>query len=421
MVRRLSSNIRGDSSASDVLNLNAMKEISITNKSLDYGINVENIFWVKNNIITKEYLRESRDEEIIADIVAWVSIGKSVRSSSDVLDQLYGFDDDDFSSKESSLAIQVENEIQKNGGDGISANIQYVLDNLISLLEKSGKNFNSLLFERQQAKIARYFQIVFLALYRLMIDEGLEISNEKELIKKLDKAGDKTIKLSAGGGNWSAKEKQTAIDAFSGVLRGCFIKSKTNDPSRNQWVTRFENILMQSSTEQTLYDFKMGLHNLSKKENEFNEELFSKIVKTLTAMANTLPSSTGYCIVGVSDTKESAERFEGFYNDKTINYSNFYINGVDKEAAIYHGDVDKYFTKLTQLIKREPISERDKDNISRNIMTVKYYDKTVVILKIESGNVPSIYGGKYFVRHGSNIDEVLPENFSMLFERFNEK
>lgn len=76
IVRKLSSNIRGDSSASDVLNLNAMKEISITNKSLDYGVNVDDIFWVKNNIITKDYLRESRDEEILADIVAWISIGK---------------------------------------------------------------------------------------------------------------------------------------------------------------------------------------------------------------------------------------------------------------------------------------------------------------------------------------------------------
>ncbi|MGP2424822.1 GmrSD restriction endonuclease domain-containing protein [Yersinia sp. 2538 StPb PI] len=417
IVRRLSSNIRGDSSASDVLNLNAMKEISITNKSLNYGINVDNIFWVKNSIITKDYLRESKDEEIIADIVAWISIGKGVRSSSDILDQLYGFNDDG-TSKESSLAAQVELEIQKNGGEEISSNIQYVLDKLIAVLNKSGKTFNSLLFERQQPKIARYFQIVFLSLYKLIIDEGLEIGDVSALIKKLDKSGDKVINLAAGGGNWSAKEKQTSIDAFCGVIRGCFIKSKDNDPSRNQWITRFENILMQSSTEQTLYDFKVGFHSLSPVGNEFSNALFSKVIKTLTAMANTLPNATGYCIIGVSDSKESADRFEGFYHDKTIEYSNFYINGVDKEAVNYHKDIDTYFTKLTQLIKNEPISERDKDNISRNLLTIKYFDKTVIIMKIESGDVPSIYGDKYYVRHGSNIEEVLPANFATLFSRF---
>ncbi|QFS50697.1 GmrSD restriction endonuclease domain-containing protein [Nostoc sphaeroides] len=70
IVRKLASNVRGDSSVSDILDLNSMKNISITNRNLDYGISVESIFWVKNNIITKEDLRQSRDEEIIADIVA---------------------------------------------------------------------------------------------------------------------------------------------------------------------------------------------------------------------------------------------------------------------------------------------------------------------------------------------------------------
>ncbi|MCI5143942.1 MAG: hypothetical protein D3923_00100 [Candidatus Electrothrix sp. AR3] len=84
----------------------------------------------------------------------------------------------------------------------------------------------------------------------------------------------------------------------------------------------------------------------------------------------------------------------------------------------FHGDIDKYFSKLTQLIKSEPLSDRDKDNISRNISTVNYFDKTLIILKIESDKVPSIYDGKYYVRHGSNIDEVAPKDFAELFKRF---
>jgi len=73
---------------------------------------------------------------------------------------------------------------------------------------------------------------------------------------------------------------------------------------------------------------------------------------------------------------------------------------------------------LTQLISNEPISQRDKDNILRNIAIVDYFNKTVVILKIESGDEPSVYGEKYFVRHGSNIEEVAPANFGQLFKRF---
>lgn len=418
IVRKLASNIRGDSSASDVLDLNSMKNISITNKHLDYGIAVEDIFWVKHNIITKEDLRQSKDEEVIADIVAWISIDKGIRSSSDMLNQLYGYEELDPPGSESSLAAQVEIQIQKINEEIISQNIQFVLDTLIDLIKTSGKTFNSLLFENQQAKIARYFQVVFLAFYKLLIEEGMEVVDKKSILENLDKAGDKTIKLAAGGGNWSAREKQTQINALYGVLINCFRKSETNDPARNQWITRFENILMQSSTEQTLYDFKAGLHALTETQNELNQETFSKIIKTLTAMANTLPGATGYCILGVAENKASADRFKEVYKADFVRYASFYVTGINAEAAAYHGDIDKYFIKLTQLIKNEPISERDKDNISRNIATVNYFDKTVIILKVESGEIPSVYDDKYYVRHGSNINIVEPANFSELFKRF---
>lgn len=415
IVRKLASNIRGDSSASDILNLNSMKNISITNRSLDYGIPVDEIFWVHNSIITKEDLRQSKDEEVIADIVAWVSSDKGIRSSSDILDQLYGFEEEQ---AESSLSSSVELQIQKINEDVVISNVQFVFDEIIGVVENSGKTFNKLLFDNQQAKIARYFQIVFYAFYELLINEGMEISDPNKLIEMLNKAGDKTITLSGGGGNWSAKEKQTQSDALVGVIRKCFSKSIDNDPSRNQWVTRFENILMQSSTEQTLYDFKVRLHSLHENGTELDVATFSKIIKTLTAMANTLPGATGYCILGVADTNGCAERHKAIYGSTWVSYSSFRITGVNDEAEKYHGSIDKYFMKIVQLVKSQPISSRDKDNISRNIAAIKYFDKELIVLKIESGDTPSIYDGKYYVRHGSNVDEVLPENFGELFARF---
>jgi hypothetical protein len=72
VVRKLSANIRGDSSVGDVLSLNKMKNISLTNRDLPYGIAVDDVFWVKNKILTKDDLRNSKDEEMVADIVAWI-------------------------------------------------------------------------------------------------------------------------------------------------------------------------------------------------------------------------------------------------------------------------------------------------------------------------------------------------------------
>lgn len=67
IVRRLSPKVRGDDSYSDVLRLNEMQSISITNEELDYGIAVDGLFWVQQGILSREYIRQSRDEELIAD------------------------------------------------------------------------------------------------------------------------------------------------------------------------------------------------------------------------------------------------------------------------------------------------------------------------------------------------------------------
>ncbi|MCI5144396.1 MAG: DUF262 domain-containing protein, partial [Candidatus Electrothrix sp. AR3] len=279
IVRKISSNIRGDSSVSDILDLNSMKKISITNKNLAYGISVDDIFWVKNSIITKEDLRQSKDEEIVADIVAWISMGKGIRSSSDILNQLYGYGSSKSIKGDSALSSQVEIQIQKINEDVIIQNMQFIFDELIKLIKESNKTFNSLLFAKRQSKIARYFQIIFLSFYNLMIEEGLSIFDREKLLYYMDKAGDNTISLAAGGGNWSAKEKQTQINAFCGVIKDCFKRTDQKDPARDQWITRFENLLMQSSTEQTLYDFKVGLHELIENNEEFSSKTFSKINK----------------------------------------------------------------------------------------------------------------------------------------------
>lgn len=422
IIRKLSADIRGDSSQSDKLDLNSMKQISITNKQLEYGIAIDDIFWIKNNIIRKEALRESKDEEIIADIVAWIILDKKLRSSSEILNQLYDFSPNNKDS-DSSLSEQLEIGIQKVNEESIRSNVQYVLDTIIKLLKKKGKSLSSLLFTRPQPNIPRYFQIVFLAFYHLLIDENLTIAKEKDLLKLLDGAGSKTIRLAAGGGNWSAKEKQNQINAFCGVIRDCFEKAKENDPARNQWVSRFENILMQSSTEQALYDFKVGLHPIGAQTDKKKIDTpLSKIVKTLTAMANTFPDEgTGYCILGVADKESTAKHYKKIYKSSYQVYSNFYVTGVESEANKHFRNVDDFFTLLIQKIKEEPITEEYKDYICRNVVTVKYFDHTIILLQIKALSEAAIYDDKFYVRHGSNVSEVKPREYSTFFARFGRK
>jgi thioredoxin reductase len=94
------------------------------------------------------------------------------------------------------------------------------------------------------------------------------------------------------------------------------------------------------------------------------------------------------------------------------------VTGVESEANMHHGDMDTYFSMIVNLIKSEPISERDRDFILRNIKNINYFDKSVIILTLQAGEEPSIYGNDYHVRHGSSVQKVEPTAFSELFRRF---
>ncbi len=70
--------------------LQRMKLISITSRDLNYGIKVDDVFWVASSIIRREQVRKSKDEEIIAEIVASMILPSIPAASSMILDEYYG-------------------------------------------------------------------------------------------------------------------------------------------------------------------------------------------------------------------------------------------------------------------------------------------------------------------------------------------
>lgn len=410
VVRRLSANTRGDSSISDILPLNKMKLISINNKNLKYGIDADSVFWIKEKILKKEDLRDSKDEEIIADIVAWIASDKSQRSSSDILDGYYGFNENSDSS------LQIDRSINKIGEDVIINSIQICFDCLLEIIKRSGENLRNLLFSDPQPRFPRFFQLYFIALYEMIFEKESEIENMQQLITILRHSGDQ-IKLAEGGGNWSAMEKERGIAQISGIISSSFKKCDTIDPSKRYFISRFENILSNSTTEQTLYDFKMGFYDL-KPGATFNQQLLNKSIKTLTAMANTHKGAIGYVIIGVCDKKSTAEAHKRQYGQNYEKFGSYFITGIDPEAIAYEKDTDLYFTKITNLIKNQPISDSDKDQLGRHVFTVKYHGKTIIIMSLRSKNEPSIYNDDYFTRFGSNVESVKSKDMLEFMKRF---
>jgi len=411
-VRYIAAKVRGDVSASDELPLNEMKKISITNRELPYGIDVDEVFWIKQGVLTKEQVRESRDEEIIADILAFMLLDPKPPSRSEVLDDFFGYSDGE--SPQQRL-MQIELAMQKVTTEVATADFQRVLDQLKITLNRAGRTLGQLLLGDQPPRAPRYFQVVFLALHKLLVVQNQEVTDQDQLIRLLDDSG-KQIAVPEGG-RWGADDRVKLVDGAAGVYGAAFGPAKAYDPAQVRWITQMENILTQSYTEQAAYDFKQGFLRLDGK-NKLDEDNFEKILKTLAGIANIRKGVKGYVLVGVADSQADAQRVTALYGVDPKPFERFFITGIEHEATALNRTLDELFLDLTTRIKSSSLSEPLRDYVARNVKSVRYYDKTIYVFEAQAQEEPSNFNGMFYVRHGNQLAEIPASQYGELFKRF---
>jgi hypothetical protein len=411
-VRYIASKVRGDVSASDELPLNEMKKISITNRELPYGIDVDEVFWIKQGVLTKEQVRESRDEEIIADILAFMLLDEKPPSRSEVLDDFFGYSEGE---GQQQRHAQIELATQKYTVEVATADFQRVLDQLKITLNRAERTLGQLLFGAQPPRAPRYFQVVFLALHKLIVVQNQEVVDQDQLIRLLDGSG-ANIPVPEGG-RWGADDRANAVNGAAGVYGVAFRPSQSYDPAQVRWITQMENILTQSYTEQAAYDFKQGFLRLDG-NNTFDEDSFDKILKTLVGIANIRKGVRGYVLVGVADTDADAQRVTKVFGVDARPFERFFITGVEHEAKALARSLDDLFMELTTRVKSSVLSEPLRDYVARNVKAVRYYDKTVFVFEAQAQDEPSNFGGVFYVRHGNKLAEIPAAQYGELFKRF---
>lgn len=209
--------------------------------------------------------------------------------------------------------------------------------------------------------------------------------------------------ISGGGGAWSAKEKTEVVTKTVSILKSAFVERTEADPMHYSYATEIETLLKQSKTENAQYDFKQGIHDLV--SGKRNEQLISKIFKTLTAMGNSGKNATGYILIGVADKFEDAEKISRKYEVEYIKVGNFYITGIDGEVShFYNNDYDAYFSQIKNTLQQMPLDEHYRRQIGTKMRMVNYYGRAVIIIKIVSDNGAVMFENNYYTRTGANND-----------------
>ncbi|WNL93705.1 DUF262 domain-containing protein (plasmid) [Escherichia coli] len=255
LVRKISTIIRGDTTHSDIMGLNKIHNISICNDGLDYGINIDNHFYIRNHIISRPSIRDSDDEELVANILGYIFLDDKPTSGSTSLDTFYG---EGSTSHAIHTRTQLENYIQTNGADKIVNNYLFVYEMIQKLFDANNLNFRSHILGNASSsqECPRYYQAVFLALYELIINENMQLDDEQKFIAQLGDSVQRSM-VQTEGGRWAASARQKSVEDLCALIRRYF-KESENKFINHAWQTLIRTLLNNSRTEQPNYDFKQG-------------------------------------------------------------------------------------------------------------------------------------------------------------------
>ncbi len=421
LVRTLSSEVRGDISR-DVLVLNEMSNISLSNYRLKYSIYTGDIFWVNNGIIGTDLLRASHDEEIVAYILANMILNPGERDAynSENLNKYYGYDSNPLNTKVPLEMTKIENAVDRVSPNIIEKQFNTVFSVIKETLSKNKTIFRDCIFEKPTTSkdLSLPFQAIFMSIFSLIFREKLSHVDIMHLFRCLRGIGNELFTEDKIRDLRLVSKMQSATSYVSGKIRVAFSVSNIQDPAVDDWTMQCTNIIMKSRTEQNLYDFKIGFVTFG--ESKINYGCIDKILKTLTAINNIGPKRTGYIIVGIADNVNAAKDYYQRYNSEFKKVDDVFITGIDGEVKFLNRTFDQHTHAIKEYIRNTPkISEEYRTHILQNMFTPLFYGKQLVVFKTNYTEAV-MYDGKLYQRLFSDVNLVDTNNYGLIYKKFYE-
>lgn len=398
LVREISTIIRGGKTLFDIISLDTMPQISLSNKGLKYGINIENVFWRRHGILTEDLLRKSRDEEIVATLLGAFLLDRPISLiNSTVLDNLYNDNTEDG---------KIANEKLQNCYENVKTLFVQVFNEVDAICDETNMIISDILFTGDRKKTD-----IFMLFFRVMLQTYFEckaIGNYEEFVSALVNSKKSILdKLEEKNTVDYVIEKNT-LKFISDISSSYLVDTDSTSSLKNDVVAR----LNLASIETKYTEYKIGLTNfncpdsIKHWEGKLNFKNISKIAKIASAMANLDrdPNNPEMIIIGVADNEESYKEWEQYFRKTAFKYNSHRVVGIDAEANIYYKSVENMLAAYRARIDGEPISTELKENLKDyEIITIQKRMVMVITITARAGQE---YDGKKYIREDSFLKEI---------------
>ncbi|MEU9924543.1 DUF262 domain-containing protein [Streptomyces griseoluteus] len=408
VVRRASASIRGDGTFSETVALNDMDQLSISRRGLEYGLAMEDMFWVRHDIVAQDDIRSSGDEEMVLDLVLDAVIRPWPTSGWQNRDMAYGV----HRKIRSASSEDVNRAVDAIGVEELHQRILSVvglIDDVMEGHDSLGRHMVKL--ETYDKGTQRQFQAVFAALYSLTFDDGMVPKSHDAVRTVLDNFWGRGLSIPTGGSAWGKEKKQALYPNVKRKLKRAFYKPEPRRATIQLNSRLYIDSLLQGPiAEEPLIELKQGFCTLSDPPME-DAELFEQVIQTAVGMANHGKSAEGLILIGVADKPSAAARLEQLFGVKALPVQGQLVVGTFEQISHLGYDVDKWWRKWQSKIQTSKLSTEFANSLAHTFKPVYCDGLLLWEMRPKSVGKPISYDGRFFVRVGSSTQEMAADDF----------
>lgn len=393
LVRETACEYRGDVSHR-VLPLHEMPAISIDLPKTKHGyeIKADEVFWVKHGVLRSTDLRDSMDEQVLADVFACVVGQQLIDRSKSALDSIY-----EPGSSESNRVIA---SLETYGAEKAADEIKYCVSELQSTCAEGHEALlKSILFPRPNNNaFPAVFAGVILAFHEIIVQEQKRVISYSDLKRALNGIAEK---MDAGQKGSTKEQRRVNIDIVKGVIGKCFVSDKDLNQKiyADHKVVDIDSQLRRSQIEVASFELKQGLLPLAPREAD-PSDMLGRIPSVICGLANNGLGIGGRLVLGVADSKADADRAKEIDGVTYRQVGSRFVVGVDREAQRMGVTKEGYFQRLRDSIDRSGLSEPTKSDVLACIDYNSYFGLGVIVISVRPQTAVSTLGDDIYYRSG---------------------
>jgi hypothetical protein len=398
LIRELACELRGDAS-SNTLSLALMPSISIDLPMTKhgYGVVADEVFWVTQGILRSTDLRDSMDEQCLADISASIIGGQLIDRSKDALDSIYEAGNPENLRLSAALATY--------GAEKFAGELKYCVDEILRVCEAgTPSKLRTIIFSKPSTNaFPSVFAILMTAMHESLIGDHKKISNYAGVKKAISGLYDR---IDTSRRSTSPEERRKNVDTVKGLIATYLVEGEARDVFGAHSTTDIDSAIRRSEIELPHYELKQGILRLHE-PREIDSAAIERVVRTICAIANNGKHRAGSIMIGVTDKNADATRAQALDKVAPRQVGSRFVVGVRREASALGETPEAYFGRLKYAIRNSSLSQPLRDAVLSSMDYNDYYGLGVIVISVPPQATLSYFDGKVYWRDGDETVEAI--------------